>query len=131
MKPAALFLTLALLIGSTPVFANTSEAKASEAVANVLFDFDGSNEFVSYVVRPDGFVDAVLRTTRPNRFTRRSSQNYAPIPTSRACSPVAAGQFAHGFSPNLHWFSRAVFIEKRVDLPHLSYFNSPHLPKAA
>ncbi len=65
MKPAALFLTLALLIGSAPVFANESETKAGEAVANVLFDFDGSNEFVSYVVRPDGFVDAIFARNTP------------------------------------------------------------------
>lgn len=65
MKSAALFLTLALLLGSTPVFASASEAKAGEAVANVLFDFDGSNEFVSYVVRPDGFVDVVFARNTP------------------------------------------------------------------
>ena len=65
MKFVSLFLTLALLIGSAPVFANESEAKASEAVANVLFDFDGSNEFVSYIVRPDGFVDAVFARNTP------------------------------------------------------------------
>ena len=65
MKFVSLFLTLALLIGSAPVFANESEAKASEAVANVLFDFDGSNEFVSYFVRPDGFVDAVFARNTP------------------------------------------------------------------
>jgi hypothetical protein len=53
VKPAALFLVLALLIGSAPAFANEVESKASEAVANVLFDFDGSNEFVSYRVRED------------------------------------------------------------------------------
>lgn len=65
MKSATLFLTLVLLLGSAPVFADESEVKASEAVANVLFDFDGSNEFVSYVVRPDGFVDAVFARNTP------------------------------------------------------------------
>lgn len=65
MKLASLFLTLALLIGSAPVFANESEAKAGEAVANVLFDFDGSNEFVSYRVREDGFMDAVFARNTP------------------------------------------------------------------
>ena len=33
MKPASLFLTLALLIGSAPVFANESEAKAGDLVS--------------------------------------------------------------------------------------------------
>jgi len=65
VKPATLFLTLALLVGCVPAVANDAESKASEAVANVLFDFDGSNEFVSYVVRPDGFVDAVFSRNTP------------------------------------------------------------------
>lgn len=56
---------LALLIGSVPALASETEAKASEAVANVLFDFDGSNEFVSYHVREDGFVDAVFARNIP------------------------------------------------------------------
>jgi len=66
MKPIPLFLTWALLVAGTPVFADNPEAKASEAVANVLFEFDGSNEFVSYVVRPDGYVDAVFAENTPD-----------------------------------------------------------------
>lgn len=65
MKISLLFLVLALLIGGAPASASESEAKAGEAVANVLFDFDGSNEFVSYFVRPDGFVDAVFARNTP------------------------------------------------------------------
>lgn len=65
MKPAPLFLMLALLLGGAPTLANDTESKAGEAVANVLFDFDGSNEFVSYVVRPDGFVDALFARNTP------------------------------------------------------------------
>lgn len=66
MKPASLFLTLALLLGGSPVLAGDSDAKASEAVANIIFDYDGSNEFVSYHVRPDGFVDAVFASNTPD-----------------------------------------------------------------
>lgn len=62
-------LSVALLLGNlaiaVPVRADDTEARASEAVANVLFDFDGSNEFVSYVVGPDGFVDAVFADNTP------------------------------------------------------------------
>ncbi len=65
MKPALLFLTLTLFLGSAPVLASDAEAKAGEAVANVLFDFDGSNEFVSYRVREDGFVDAAFARNTP------------------------------------------------------------------
>lgn len=66
MKPISLFLTLALVLTGTPALADSAESKASEAVANVLFDFDGSNEFVSYVVRPDGYVDAVFANNTPD-----------------------------------------------------------------
>ncbi len=56
---------LALFVGGAPALASDVEAKAGEAIANVLFDFDGSNEYVSYVVRPDGFVDAVFARNTP------------------------------------------------------------------
>lgn len=60
-----LFFAFALLVGSVPALANDAESKAGEAVANVLFDFDGSNEFVSYRVREDGFVDATFASNTP------------------------------------------------------------------
>ncbi len=66
MKPASLFLALVLLVAAAPAPADDVQAKAGEAVANVLFDFDGSNEFVSYLVRPDGFVDAVFAGNTPD-----------------------------------------------------------------
>lgn len=66
MKPISLFLTLALVLTGTPALADSAESKASEAVANVLFDFDGSSEYVSYVVRPDGYVDAVFANNTPD-----------------------------------------------------------------
>lgn len=56
------------LLSAVPAQANDVEAKAGEAVANVLFDFDGSNEFVSYHVRPDGFVDAVFARNTPDQI---------------------------------------------------------------
>ena len=65
MKAAPLFLVLALLLGGSSALASESDAKAGEAVANIIFDYDGSNEFVSYHVRPDGFVDAVFARNTP------------------------------------------------------------------
>ena len=97
MKPAALFLTLALLIGSAPVFANESEAKASEAVANVLFDFDGSNEFVSYVVRPDGFVDAVFARNTPEPLYTKVVEKLRAHPDIKGVLPAAAARPVRGF----------------------------------
>lgn len=54
-----------VMLAATPARADDVESKASEAIANILFDFDGSNEYVSYVVRPDGFVDAVFARNTP------------------------------------------------------------------
>ena len=65
MKAAPLFLALALLLLGSPALADETEAKAGEAVANIIFDYDGSNEFLSYRVRPDGFVDAVFASNTP------------------------------------------------------------------
>ncbi len=53
------------MLAAMPVHADDAESKASEAVANVIFEYDGSNEFLSYHVRPDGFVDAVFARNMP------------------------------------------------------------------
>lgn len=67
-RVGAAVVVCALLAAALPARASDAEAKASEAVANVLFDFDGSNEFVSYHVREDGFVDAVFAGNTPDRI---------------------------------------------------------------
>ena len=53
------------MLAGLPVRADDVEARAGEAVANIIFDYDGSSEFVSYRVRPDGFVDAVFASNTP------------------------------------------------------------------
>jgi len=87
VKAATLFLTLALLLGGIPARASDVEARASEAVANVLFDFDGSNEFVSYRVREDGFVDAVFARNTPEPL-------YNEIVEKLRANPAIAGVLA-------------------------------------
>lgn len=55
-----------LMLATVPARAgNDVESKAGEAVANIIFEYDGSNEFLSYHVRPDGFVDAVFASNTP------------------------------------------------------------------
>ena len=63
MKAAPLF--LALLLGGAPVLADDVEARASEAMTNIIFDYDGSNEFISYHIRTDGFIDVVFASNTP------------------------------------------------------------------
>ena len=65
-----------------------SRLKAGEAVANIIFDYDGSNEFVSYhIVRPTGFVDAVFARNTPEPLYTEVVGKLRAHPTSRACSP--------------------------------------------
>jgi hypothetical protein len=61
-------LVLLLATGSVsvgPVFAENSSSKASAAVSGILFDYDG-DEFASYVVRDDGFVDITFARNMPD-----------------------------------------------------------------
>ena len=43
-------------------------SKADLAVANILFDFDGSDQFASYRVNDDGFVDIVFESNMPDKI---------------------------------------------------------------
>ncbi|MGM0678473.1 MAG: hypothetical protein ACQESY_01220 [Pseudomonadota bacterium] len=48
-----------------PVQANDRLQLADEAVANILFDYDGSFEFASYKVDENGFVDITFASNTP------------------------------------------------------------------
>lgn len=43
-------------------------SKADAAVANILFEFDGSDQFASYRVSEDGFVDIVFARNMPDKI---------------------------------------------------------------
>ena len=43
-------------------------SKADLAVANILFDFDGSDQFASYRVNDDGFVNIVFARNMPDKI---------------------------------------------------------------
>jgi len=49
-----------------PVQANDRLQLADEAVANILFDYDGSFEFASYKVNETGFVDITFASNTPD-----------------------------------------------------------------
>ena len=42
--------------------------KADSAVANILFDYDYSEEYTSYMVNDDGFVDVTFAENIPNKL---------------------------------------------------------------
>lgn len=42
--------------------------KADEAVANILFDYEYSEEYTSYLVKDDGFVDVTFAQNTPDKL---------------------------------------------------------------
>ena len=42
-------------------------SKADLAVANILFDFDGSDQFATYRINDEGFVDIVFASNMPDK----------------------------------------------------------------
>lgn len=64
----SLVLAVILCIGfSTQLYAELSaQSKADGAVANILFEYDGAEEFASYAVREDGFVDITFARNMPD-----------------------------------------------------------------
>jgi len=59
---------LLLVFLSAPVFSEDALSKADAAVANILFEYDGSEEFASYVVSDSGFVDIIFANNIPNKL---------------------------------------------------------------
>lgn len=51
-----------------PVSAGEIQFKADTAVADILFDFDGSEIYASYVVGEDGFVDITFARNIPDHL---------------------------------------------------------------
>lgn len=45
-----------------------AQSKADEAVAVTLFEYEGSDEFASYRVNEDGFVDIVFARNMPDKL---------------------------------------------------------------
>jgi hypothetical protein len=64
---ASLLLALVLLAGiPSSALAGEAQDKADLAVANILFDYDGANEFASYRVNDSGFVDITFASNMPD-----------------------------------------------------------------
>lgn len=85
---------LVLLVLAVPLQAADARSRADAAVADILFDYDGAEEFASYAVRADGFVDITFARNMPDTLYSEllaKLQNHAHIPgvltgkSGRAC----------------------------------------------
>ncbi|MBI5752242.1 MAG: hypothetical protein HZA59_08885 [Hydrogenophilales bacterium] len=70
MKQTSRFIsTLALLsaLSALPAWAeDDAQSKADRAVANLLFEYEGAEEFASYLIRPDGLADISFASNMPD-----------------------------------------------------------------
>lgn len=67
-KLKSLALIIALLLPATfnTALAAGERLRADAAVADVLFDYDGAEQFATYLVRDDGFVDITFARNMPD-----------------------------------------------------------------
>ncbi len=70
MKQIVRFITafsLLSALSALPVWAeDDAQSKADRAVANLLFEYDGAEEFASYLIRPDGLADISFASNMPD-----------------------------------------------------------------
>lgn len=84
---------LSLLLVWPPVAAEEdAQSKADSAVANILFDYDYGDEFASYRVSEDGFVDLLMASNTPENI-------YAEILTRLQNHPDIDGVLASKSGP--------------------------------
>ncbi len=57
---------LAVMVFAAPVSASDEQFKADSAVADILFEYDGSEQYASYAVNEDGFVDITFASNIPD-----------------------------------------------------------------
>jgi len=50
------------------IYGKEAQNVADKAVANILFDYDGSTEFASYIVNESGFVTIVFANDTPDKL---------------------------------------------------------------
>lgn len=61
-------ITLGFVLTAATVFAGDRQYQSDAAVADILFSFDGSEEYASYAVREDGFVDITFARNIPDEL---------------------------------------------------------------
>lgn len=62
------YFIISILFWSAACFGEDANTAADSAVAVILFEYDGSEEFASYVVKDDGFVDINFARNMPDEL---------------------------------------------------------------
>lgn len=73
---------LAVLLTAAPAAAADAQYVADTAVADILFEYEGSDQFASYAVSEDGFVDITFASNIPDELYSEilgRLQNHADI----------------------------------------------------
>lgn len=67
MKQIVRFITVLSLLSALPAWAeDDAQSKADRAVASLLFEYEGAEEFASYLIRPDGLADISFASNMPD-----------------------------------------------------------------
>lgn len=90
MKRGVGVIILALALwGGHPAMASEPQLDADAAVGDILFEYDGAEEFASYVVRDDGFVEITFARNMPDDLYREILDH---LQHHQAISGVLAGR---------------------------------------
>lgn len=84
--------------------------RVDAAVANILFDFDGADEFASYRVNEDGFVDIVFARNMPDKV-------YSELLTRLQNHPDISGVLAGKGGPACQVDSWKADGAKKISIP--------------
>jgi len=68
MKKILVAIWLIALVSIAPNLNADELLKADSATANILFDYDGSEEYASYKANEDGSVDLIFASNTPDKL---------------------------------------------------------------
>jgi len=89
--PVLFVLLLSLSITTASFAEDDPQLKADLAVANILFDYDGSSEFASYKISDSGFVDIIFATNIPEDLYVEIIDKMRAHPDISGILPSASG----------------------------------------
>ena len=73
-----------IAVSALPAWADDEDAqsKADRAVANLLFEYEGADEFASYLIRLDGLADISFANNMPDALYSEQLAKLQNIPIS-------------------------------------------------
>jgi len=83
-----IFILLFMLYGTANALADELN-DADAAVANILFDYEGSEEFATYIIKDDGFVDITFARNMPDKIY---GEILTKLKSNQAIKGVLAGR---------------------------------------